>query len=116
MTEDTIDSKAFEKAALKSEAYRIRGLLGLLGARVLFAIARFVAAGNFQLVVAQIVVLALIATYELLTLRTIRSAQLKESQVAPARWLIDVIVESQIPTVALFLLLVSPWLSPYQVL
>jgi serine phosphatase RsbU (regulator of sigma subunit) len=49
-------------------------------------------------------------------LRAIRKALRDENEVAQEKWALNVFVESQIPTVALFLLLATQWLSPYQVL
>jgi hypothetical protein len=59
-----IESKAFQRAALKSESYRILGLLCLLGAVMLFAILRGLATGEFRLLLAQGAVLALAVAYE----------------------------------------------------
>ena len=57
MTEDALKSEAFHHATLKSESYRSIGLLCLLGALMIFALARGIATGERQLVVLQFVVL-----------------------------------------------------------
>ena len=49
-------------------------------------------------------------------LRAIKKALRDENEIAQEKWALNVFVESQIPTVALFLLLATQWLSPYQVL
>ncbi len=49
-------------------------------------------------------------------LREIKTALRYESEVAHETWVLNVLVESLIPTVALFLLLATQWFSPYQVL
>lgn len=116
MGEAAFKSKAFQRAALKSESYRSIGLLCLLSALTIFAIARGVAAGDLQLVVLQLVFLALVIAHEFIMLRAIRAA-LREKRAGPAnKWVLNIFIESQIPTVALFLLPNVSWLSPQQVL
>jgi serine phosphatase RsbU (regulator of sigma subunit) len=116
MTDDALKSKAFHHATLKSESYRSIGLLYLVGALMIFAIARGLATGEVQLVVFQVIVLALVITHEVMMLREIKTALRYENEVANETWVLNVIVESQIPTVALFLLLATHWFNPYQVL
>src|SRR5688572_14450514 len=116
MTQDALKSEAFHHATLKSESYRSVGLLCLLGALTVFAVVRGVATGQVQLVVFQFIVLALIIAHEAMMLRAIRKALRDKNEVAQEKWALNVFVESQIPTVALFLLLATQWLSPYQVL
>ena len=116
MTEAALKSNAFHHATLQSESYRTVGLLCLLGALTIFVLARGVATGEGQLVLLQVVVLALVIAQEALMLRAIRKALREQSAVASERWVLNVFVEAQIPTVALFLLLAGQWLNPYQVL
>jgi serine phosphatase RsbU (regulator of sigma subunit) len=116
MTEAALKSEAFHHATLKSESYRVIGLLCLLGALLIFAVARGVATRQVQLVVFQLIVLALVIAHEVMMLRAIRKALRNENEVAQEKWALNVFVESQIPTIALFLLLAAQWLSPYQVL
>src|SRR5688572_18016979 len=116
MTQDALKSEGFHHATLKSESYRSIGLLCLLGALTVFAVARGVATRQVQLVVFQFIVLALIIAHEAIMLRAIRKALRDKNEVAQEKWALNVFVESQIPTVALFLLLATQWLSPYQVL
>jgi len=116
MTEPALNSDAFHHATLKSESYRITGMLCLLGALVIFAVARGVTTGQTLLVAFQSIVLALIIAHEALMLRSIKRALRDDQEVAQEKWALNLFVESQIPTVALFLLLATGWLSPYQVL
>ena len=116
MSDNTIKSKAFRRAALKSESYRVTGLLCLLAAFVIFVIARGITLGDFRSVVAQSVVLGLVITHEIFMLRAVKRALSHDLEVAPERWVLNVFIESQIPTVALFLLMAGPWLTAYQVL
>jgi serine phosphatase RsbU (regulator of sigma subunit) len=116
MSEDALKSRAFQNAALKSESYRLVGILCLLGAMLLFVIAQGAAAEHYILLVAQVLILALVITHEAFMLRAVRTALRDEKEVAPEKWVLNVLIESQIPTVALFLLMAVPWLTPYQVL
>lgn len=116
MQEETIHSSAFHYAALKSEAYRVTGLLCLLGAVAIFVIARAIFTTELFLFVAQFVVLAAVITHEIHMLRRVRAALRNEAPVETDSWILNVFVESQIPTVGLFLLLASGLLNPFQVL
>ncbi len=116
MSEDVLKSEAFQHAALTSESYRTTGLLGLLGAVAIFLILRGIATGDLPLVVLQSVFLAFVIAHEVMMLRAIRKALREGSEIAPEKWVFNVLLESQIPTVALFFLLGGPWLSPYQAL
>lgn len=111
-----IQSGAFHYAALRSEVYRLTGLLFLLGGLVLFVIARAIVTTEVLLLLAQFLVLAFVFAHEVYMLRTVKAALRHEVDVQPDRWILNVFVESQIPTVGLFLLLASDWLNPYQVL
>lgn len=115
-TTDVIHSKAFQCAALKSESHRVIGLLFLLGAVMLFVIGRGLATGDFRLLVTQVFVLALVIAHEAIMLRAVRGALQRAIEVPPATWALNVLIESQIPTAALFLLMANQWLTPYQVL
>jgi serine phosphatase RsbU (regulator of sigma subunit) len=116
MAEDELNSAAFQRAALTSEAYRTTGLLFLLGALALFVIARGITTRELSLVVLQFVFLTLVIAHEAVMLRAIKRVLRNGGQIAPNKWVLNVVLESQIPTVALFLLLSVAWLRPYQVL
>lgn len=116
MTDANLESKAFYSAILKSELYRTAGLLGLLGILLLYTIARELAFGEFRLLLAQAVVLTIAIAHEAIMVRRIRRALRHDKDVSPAVWMLNVFVESQIPTVGLFLLLASHWMTPSQVL
>jgi serine phosphatase RsbU (regulator of sigma subunit) len=107
MSEDLIKSKAFHRAALKSEWYRIVGLLGLLCALMLYAIARGLTTGESRLMVAQGLVLALAMACEGTMLVAVKRALQKERDIPRSIWLLSVLVETQLPTIALFLLIQS---------
>jgi len=116
MSEDALTSPAFQRAALQSESYRTAGMLFLLGTLTIFVIARGIATRDLPIVVLQFAFLSVVVAHEVLMLRAIRRALHDESEVAPDKWMLNVLLESQIPTVALFLLLSGPWLTPYQAL
>jgi serine phosphatase RsbU (regulator of sigma subunit) len=116
MSVENIESEAFYRATLDSEWYRIAGLLSLLCVLLLYAVARALLFGQFRLFLAQTLVLAIVIAHEAIMLIVIRRALKNEKDVSEATWMLNVFVESQLPTVALFLLLASQWLTPSQVL
>jgi serine phosphatase RsbU (regulator of sigma subunit) len=116
MSAHALQSKAFEQASLKSESYRVIALLCVLVAIVIFVIARGVATQNYLLMVAQTVVLGFVIAHEGVMLRASRSAIRDDTDVMPELWVFNVLIESQIPTVALFVLLLTQWMTPHQVL
>lgn len=116
MTEDVLKSEAFQRAALKSESYRSVGLLILLGALAVFAVARDIAFGEYAILVTQLILLGLVIAHEALMLRAIRRAIRNDREIGPEKWVLNVFVESQIPTLGLFVLLAGSWLTVQQVL
>src|SRR5262249_4550417 len=66
--------------------------------------------------VVQTAILALVIVHEGLMLRAVRRALKTEREVAPEKLVLNVFIESQIPTLALFVLLATDWFTPYQVL
>lgn len=111
-----LKSTAFEKASLKSEWYRVVGLLCILGVLTVLAVIRGVATQNYLLLLSQIIVLAFVIAHESVMLRAIKSALRDGENVVPELWVFNVIIESQLPTVALLVLLLAQWMTPYQVL
>ena len=116
MSTEDVQSEALYRATLNSEWYRIVGLLGLLVALMVYAIARAFALQQFGLLLALTLVFAFVITHEAIMLLVIRRALQHGRDVPPVAWLLNVLIESQLPTVALFLLLVSQWMTPVQVL
>src|SRR5205085_286322 len=116
MFTEQIKSVAFQRAALKSEAYRIVGLLCLMGALLLWTILRSLAIGHVRLLVAQTVLTIAAIAYEGLMLRTVRRALSGEGRISFLWGVISAFVEAQIPTLTIFLLIRSEILSPYQAL
>ena len=116
MSEDALKSQAFQRAALTSESFRTIGLLCLLAALATFVIVREFATEDFPLFAFQLGFLAFVIGHEGIRLRAIRSALRDGSDPVADKWVLNVLLESQIPTVALFLLLGGPWLRPFQAL
>ena len=97
----------------KSELYRTAGLLRFVGHTAgAYTIARALVFGEFRLLLAQTVVLTIAIAHEAIMVRAIRRALKHDKDVSAAAWMLNVFVESQLPTVALFLLLTSQWLTP----
>src|SRR5688572_5295375 len=116
MSSTHIKSEAFYRATLKSESHRIVGVLIVVGAMIAYTVARGTTVDGFRLLWAQTVVLALVVVHELRVLRAVKRALRGEKDVTQATWMVNVLVESQLPTLALLLLLASHWMTPYQVL
>lgn len=116
MSDATQESRAFYRATLSSELYRTAGLFGLLLILLVYTVGRALVFGEFRLLLAETVVLAIAIAHEAIMVRRITRALNHDRDVSPAAWMVNVFVESQLPTVALFLLLASQWLTPSQVL
>jgi serine phosphatase RsbU (regulator of sigma subunit) len=116
MFKETINSEAFRRASLKSEMHRVIGLLGILLLLLVFVVVRGLATSQFLLLSTQFAVLGLFIVHEAFMFLTIKRALRDDINVEPAVWVLNVIIESQIPTIGLFLLLASNWQTPYQVM
>src|SRR4030095_11618298 len=116
MSEETLRSQVFQRATLQSESYRTAGMLCFLAALGVFVIARAITTQNRLIVALQIAFLALVIIHEFFMLRSIRKALRDEKEMRTDKWMLNVFLESQIPTVAVFLLLGGPWFTPHQAL
>lgn len=116
MSATTFSSKAFHGATLKSEAYRSLGILCLLGALLIFVVVRGVLKRDSVLVVAEFTILAVAIAHEIYMWRAVRKALKGDREVSLEEWVVNIFIESQIPTVALFVLMTVGWLKIYQVL
>jgi len=116
MSKKALRSRAFQRATLQSESYRTAGMLCFLAALGIFVIARAIAIPDRLIAALQLAFLAVVIAHEFLMVRAIRKGLRDEKEMAADKWMLNVFLESQIPTVALFLLLGGPWLSPFQVL
>ncbi len=111
-----IKSRAFQQAALRSESYRIAGLLCLLFGVLMFLLVRDLVAGRLRLLLAETLVLVIAAANEAVMLVIVNRAIKQEREVSSAFWIINLLIESQLPTIALLLLIESNIVSPYQAL
>jgi serine phosphatase RsbU (regulator of sigma subunit) len=116
MSEQRIKSEAFRQAALKSESYRVLGLLFVLGALLIYTIARGYALGLWRLLAAETLLLLLAIAYEAYLLKLVKKAIREKGEVGFATFIVNLLVETQIPTLALFIMIRNQTLSPYLLL
>src|SRR5262245_57027334 len=116
MSDDKIKSKAFQHAALSSESYRILWLIYILCALLLLVIVRSATANRYGLMYVQTVVLALGIAYEVSALMAVKKALRRDTAVAPALWVVNILIEAAFPTIALFVLIESQFTPPYEAL
>jgi serine phosphatase RsbU (regulator of sigma subunit) len=114
MSIDAIQSKAFRRAALKSESYRILGLLCVLAALFFYIMARGLITGELRLLVELTMLLAAAAAFEGVMLAVVRRAIRLERDIPPWVWLVMIFVETLLPTVAILMLTESRYTTPYQ--
>jgi serine phosphatase RsbU (regulator of sigma subunit) len=91
-------------------------LLCVLVALLVFVILRGVATHNYLLLLVQAIVGVLAIAHEAVMLRAIRAALRDDEDLVPELWVFNILIESQLPTVALFALLLNAWITPFQVL
>lgn len=116
MSPEQLRSKAFRQAVLRSESYRTLGLLYLLGALVLYAAMRGIVLNHYQLLFAQLSLLAFAIGYEAYMYVSVKKAIATESEVPQWQWFLNILIESQIPTLGIFLVVESGLMNPYQAL
>ena len=116
MDSDRIQSKAFQQAALSSEELRIKGLLVVLGVLFVYGLVRTLGIGSVRLFVANILLVLLAIGYEVFMLRYLKKAQTEGREVPSWVWIGNVLIETQIPTLALVVLIRNQVMPPYQVL
>ena len=114
MNTQSIQSEAFRRASLKSESYRIIGLLCALGALLVFVIARNLLAGEFRLLITQSLLFLFAVAGEALMLAVVKRAVRMERDVPSAVWVLNVLMESLFPTLGLLVLIESQYLDPYR--
>ena len=115
-SETNIESRAFQRATLQSEAYRIAAIVGLLVLMLLYVIARDLNGVRSPLLLAQTLVLTLVGVYEIGMLLTVKRAIRQHHELSSALWILNVVIETQLPTMALLLLIESQLVGPYHAL
>lgn len=113
MSFQKIESQAFQRAELKSESHRIAGLLVLLGALMFYVVLRGAVTGEYRLLAAQMAVLVVAAAYEVVMLVTVRRALKNETEVSIGIVMLNVLIEAQLPTIAIVLLIKSGLVEPH---
>ncbi len=114
MANDAIQSKAFHRAALQSESKRILGLLCVMGGLLLFAVVRGITSAEPRLLLAQFLLLAAAASFEVVMLTIVRRAIRLEQDIHRSLWLLMVFVETTLPTIAIFMQTESSYTTPYK--
>src|SRR5262245_21227362 len=105
MSAEKINSEALHRAVLTSESYRIIGFLCLLGALMIFVGVRSLLVGQPRLFLAQFLVLLVVLAHESLMLWVVKRALQRGKEVPPVIWMLNVIIETQVPTAAIILLI-----------
>jgi len=113
MSADGIRSKAFRRAALKSESYRTLGVLVFLAALVIYGVVRGIVSQQFRLLLVTILIALVAVAYEWYMFSRVNAAIRDEKELPKLIWLVNVLIETQIPTLVLFLLIRSKIVSPY---
>jgi serine phosphatase RsbU (regulator of sigma subunit) len=112
MTVQKIESRAFQRAELESESHRIVGMLVLLGVLMLYVVLRGAVTGESRLLAAQMAVLVTAAAYEAAMLAIVKRALKNDREVNIGVVILNVFIETQLPTVAILLLIKSGAVQP----
>jgi len=113
---ESVEHRSFQRAVLRSESERIVWIIAVLCILFIGVVARNLAAGQGRLLLVQTVVLAVAIAYEALASFVVKRALRNDRPVPRVFWLVNVIVESGIPTLGLFILVESQVVSPLEAL
>lgn len=116
MSPEHLRSKAFRQAILRSESYRILGFLYLLAALVVYSVMRGIVLNHYPLLVAQLSLLGFTIAYEGYMYVSVKKAIATTTELPGWKWSLSVLIESQIPTFGIFLVVESELMNPYQAL
>lgn len=119
MKQAEIQSAAFHQAALRSERLRIVGMIAVLAVVAAIAIARSLLVGEegqLRMVVVGCGLAAVLVAYEAIMLVYISGAVRHEFEPKPWIWVLNVLIESLLPTALLIVLTSSPFIGPYRAL
>lgn len=117
--DETIQSDAFNQAALKSDRYRATGLLCIFGFFAIFDIVSYLFGAGRQpgFFTHALAYWAWLAVYEGILLAITLQAQRTGRRVRPWVWIFNTIIESLLPTMALLgLTAAKDYLGPYRAL
>jgi serine phosphatase RsbU (regulator of sigma subunit)/protein-S-isoprenylcysteine O-methyltransferase Ste14 len=113
----SIQSDAFDQAALRSDRYRTLGMLCICGVFIVIDIISGVFSSlDSAMFVHGIAYWLGLAVYEGILLSTTARAQWQGRQVRPWVWAFNAVVESLLPTVALLGLTAASYMGPYRAL
>ena len=116
MNTDQLQSDALRRETLNSESYRIIAVLFILGALLLLAAGRLIVSGEIGVHAAELSILLFGICYEALILRAVRRSLRGEDDIPPAFLMANLFVETQIPTIGLFIIIQSNLMSPNRAL
>ena len=113
----SIQSDAFDQAALRSDRYRTLGMLCICGVFIVIDIISGVFSSlDSAMFVHGIAYWSGLAVYEGILLSITAQAQWQGRQVRPWVWAFNAVVESLLPTVALLGLTAASYMGPYRAL
>jgi serine phosphatase RsbU (regulator of sigma subunit) len=110
-----LKSQAFRAAELRSERIRITVLLTVFGSLLGLVLIRgviYLAHGYHRAAWPLVLILAAMTAYELVWLRSVRRAINLRQEVSRATWAANILIESLLPTAALFLQLHTSFAGP----
>lgn len=110
MTEQRIDSAAFQRALLQSERHRILGVVTFVTVFTGIVVLRILVYGS-QMSPWGIVALVLLVAYEFGMLRIVDRCRREDKKLLPGLWLLTVLLESSFPAIGIAFLS-SPRLEP----
>jgi len=119
MVESKIKSHSFKLAELRSESVRVRAILIAFAGLLVLILIRGIASlaqGHRGEAWPFALLLAAATVYEVLWLKFVRQAVRSNEEVSTAAWAVNIILESLLPTTALFLQIHTSFLGPHRAL
>lgn len=117
MAATTIESSAFQLAALRSERLRIVGLILVSIAVLAVAVPRALLAGSeaqVQMMPRLVALVAVLVAYESVMLLFVSRRIRVEREPPFGTWMLNVVIETAFPTAALMMLTHSEYMGPYR--
>jgi len=111
MDSDQVQSDALRRETLNSESYRIIAVLFVLGALLLLTAARLIVSREIGIHVAELLILLFGICYEAFILRAVKRSLRGEDDMPAAVLMANLFVETQIPTLGLFIIIQSNFMS-----
>jgi len=111
-----INSPAFRRARLKSEEYRSFVLICLLSVLAIYGTFRALAAENYPLLLEQLIIFVIVIGFEAFMFFLVRRTLAKDADLPQAAWVINILIETQIPTIAIISIIENQMNTPFQAL